>query len=37
MYAGILDIALTLCCKLLTEIRRMLVFDVLDDRVPASH
>ena len=32
---GVLDVALTLGRKLLSEVGRMLVFDVLDDGIPA--
>jgi hypothetical protein len=34
--AGVLDVALTLRGKLLSEVGRVLVLDVLDDRVPAA-
>lgn len=33
--AGILNVALALCGKFLAEVGRVLVFDVLDDRIPA--
>jgi hypothetical protein len=33
---GILDISLSLSGKLLAKIGRMLIFDILDDWVPAS-
>lgn len=36
MHTGILDIALSLCCKFLTQVCGVLVFDVLDNRVPAA-
>jgi len=32
---GILNISLTLGCELLSEVCRVLVLDVLDDRIPA--
>ncbi len=35
MNTGILDISLSLGGKLLSQVCRMLVFDVLDDRIPA--
>jgi hypothetical protein len=34
MDASILDVSITLSGKLLSEIRRMLIFDVFDNRVP---
>ena len=33
---GILDVALSLGGEFLAEIGRVLIFDVLDDRVPAA-
>lgn len=33
---GILDVTLTLSSEFLTEVCRVLVLDVLDDRVPAE-
>jgi len=36
MDARILDVSITLSGKLLSEIRRMLIFDVFDNRVPTS-
>lgn len=36
MDAGILDVSLTLSSEFLSEVCRMLVFDVLDNWVPAS-
>ena len=36
MDAGILDISFALGCKFLSKVCRVLVFDVLDNRVPAS-
>lgn len=33
---GILDVALTLSREFLAEVCRVLIFDVLDDGVPAS-
>lgn len=34
--AGVLDVALTLSSELLSQVGRVLVLDVLDDRVPAA-
>lgn len=34
--AGVLDVALTLCSEFFAEVCRVLVFDVLDDRIPAA-
>ena len=34
--AGVLDVALTLSCELLAEVGGVLVFDVLDDGIPAA-
>lgn len=36
MNTGVLNITLSLSRKLLAEIGRMLILDVLDDRVPAA-
>lgn len=36
MNTGVLNITLSLCSELLAEISRMLILDVLDDRVPAA-
>ena len=33
---GVLDVSVTLCGKLLAKVGAVLVFDVLDDRVPAA-
>jgi hypothetical protein len=33
---GVLDISLTLSCELLSEVCGVLVFDILDDWIPAS-
>lgn len=34
--AGILDITLTLSCELLAKVCRVLILDVLDNRIPAG-
>ena len=36
MDSGVLDISLALSCQLLVQISTVLVFDVLDDGIPAS-
>lgn len=33
---GILDVPFPLCSELLSEVGRVLILDVLDDRIPAS-
>lgn len=34
--AGVLDITFSLCCELLSQIRGVLILDILDDGVPAA-
>ena len=36
MYTGILDVSLSLCCKFLTQVCGVLIFDVLYDGIPAA-
>ena len=33
---GVLDVTFSLCCELLSQIRGVLILDILDDRVPAA-
>jgi hypothetical protein len=34
--AGVLDVTLTLGCELLSQVRGVLILDILDDRIPAA-
>lgn len=36
MNASVLDVALSLCCELLAQVRGVLILDVLDDGIPAA-
>jgi len=36
VYTCILDVSFSLCGEFLTQIRRVLVFDIFDDVVPAT-